>query len=648
MKKVVLKSLELTNWRAQSRKVIFDGNAEIHGRNKEGKSTVFNAFLWLLTGYDEYDRSNYNVFNNTIEQTYENAAPAIVEGIFDINGNEYKFRREARQGWVRPRGKSEYERKGSDDYKFFVDGIEVSAGNYKSTIEGLFVPIDKLKILLNVRYFLTMDWKEMRKQLEAMVGNIQESDFKGDYTEILSDLMKYNTDQLKTSYAAKKREINKDIDSLPITIEALKSNLPDMEGVDEAQKVVDDCNAEIEKLMEEMQGKTSSLQPYIDKRNEELKEIASLEEAYSKAESAYKQNYFDELSKCLSEIKEIEHKNAQIEHDNRENKIKHDTLKVRIENKEKELKELKAYRETLLEQNKKVKELVFNEDKCPYCGQELPEDKLEEQRTKFNENKEAKHKAILAEGKSNNVKIQACQDEIKRLTDESNSIPASNKTMEDVTKAAEQYNHVKVSFVPYEQTEEGKAKKEVIKAKKELLTDIPEIDNSEFLTRKGELTLKKDNALRKLGLKEEYDRQVAKIASLQEELKANTAEVVKIEGKIAKVKEYEQERADIVNMRVSNKFHYISVKMSELNKSGDYVPACIITDNEGVNALVANNASRILCGIDLSLSFQDYYGVSIPMFIDNAESVNEDNYPEIPCQVIKMFVDECKFTIKND
>ena len=645
MKRVTLNSLELANWRAQTRKVAFNGNTEIHGRNKEGKSTVFNAFLWLLTGYDEYDRSNYNLFDNKVEQTYENAVPASVEGVFDIDGNEYTFKKVAKQGWTRPRNKTDYERKGSDDYSFFVDGIEVSATKYKSTIEGLFAPIDKLKIMLNIRYFLMLDWKDMRKQLECLVGEINESDFKGDYSFIAKDMERHTIDELKTLYSSQKREINKVIDSLPISIEALKSNLPNMDGVDEAQKVVNECNAEIEKLMEEVQGKTSSLQPYIDKRNEELKEIASLEEEYKKDESVYKKNYFDELSKCQSEIADIERKNAQIERENRDNRARHDTLKIRIENKKKELEGLQAYRETLLEQNKKVKELVFSEDKCPYCGQELPEDKLEEQRAKFNENKEAKHKAIVAEGKSNNTKIQACQDEIARLEDSLSSARQNDEELIDIKTAEAKYMSLKESYSPFECTNEGRARKSVIEEKLANLTIVPDVDDSEFVIKRSELVSKKDEALKKLALKDEYNRQIEKIAQMQDELKGNTVEVAKIEGKIAKVKEYEQERANIVNDKVSSKFNYVSIKMSEFNKSGEFVPACIITDNDGVNALVSNNASRILCGIDISLAFQNYFGISVPMFIDNAESVNEGNYPEIGSQVIKMFVDECKFTI---
>lgn len=191
MKEVQIKKLSIENWRAQNKSIYFIGNiTEIKGRNESGKSSVMNAFLWLLTGYDEEDRLNYNLFDNTVEQTYENAVPASVEAVLDIDGYEYTFKKSAKQGWSRPRGKSEYERKGTDDYTFYTDGIEVSATQYKSQIESLLAPIDKLKIMLNLRYFLMLDWKDMRKQLEAIVGEIESSDFKGDYSVILQDLIK--------------------------------------------------------------------------------------------------------------------------------------------------------------------------------------------------------------------------------------------------------------------------------------------------------------------------------------------------------------------------------------------------------------------------------------------------------------------------
>ena len=89
MKKVAIKTLLLDHWRAQNRAVRFAQDTHIKGDNRQGKSSVVNAILWLLTGSDEYDRTNYNLFDITVEQTYENAVPASVEAVFDIDGNEY-------------------------------------------------------------------------------------------------------------------------------------------------------------------------------------------------------------------------------------------------------------------------------------------------------------------------------------------------------------------------------------------------------------------------------------------------------------------------------------------------------------------------------------------------------------------------------
>ncbi len=63
MKTITLKKLSIQDWRGQNRVINFSSSTEIKGRNKSGKSTVFNAFLWLMTGADAEDRVNYKLFN---------------------------------------------------------------------------------------------------------------------------------------------------------------------------------------------------------------------------------------------------------------------------------------------------------------------------------------------------------------------------------------------------------------------------------------------------------------------------------------------------------------------------------------------------------------------------------------------------------
>lgn len=642
MKEVKLKKLSLENWRSQNRVVEFNDITEIRGKNKEGKSSIMNAFLWLMTGYDEYNRSNYQLFDNTVEQTYENAVPASVEAVLDIDGYEYTFKKTAKQGWARPCGKSEYERKGTDDYSFFTDGIEVSATQYKQQIESLLAPIDKLKIMLNLRYFLMLDWKDMRKQLEAMVGEIESSDFKGDYGVILQDLIKYTPDKLKSLYKQQKSKIEDNIKGLPKAIETLQSNLPDLKEAEEARKAIDEAKQQIADIDEKIVGAGDFAKPYIDKRNAELAEISKLQEEYKKAQTVYLSNFNEEVEKIQKEIREVDLYNAEVDREKKKTESERESNKKELDKMNAFLSTLQKRHDELTEQNKECKARVFTGEKCAYCGQELPEDKLEEARRRFNEQKEKDHAYIVTQGKANKEQIESILKRIEELKAEIEK-PLEVMEKKDKSDLEAKLGDLRESFVPYDKTTEGAAKLSVIEEKRANLTVVPQQDNEALLNMKRGLLDEIETNSKKLGLKDEYDKQVEKIKNMQEQLRENSIEKAKLEGKLAKVKEYEEEKARIVSDRVNGKFEYVQIEMSETNKSGDIVPACVVKDNKGVNALVTNNASRVLCGIDIAIAFQNFYGLSLPLFIDNYELFSEDNQPNINRQVVRMIVDNCPF-----
>ena len=646
MKKVKLKNLSLENWRSQNRVVEFSDITEIRGKNKEGKSSVMNAFFWLMTGYDEYDRANYQLFDNTVEQTYENAVPASVEAVLDIDGYEYTFKKTAKQGWSRPRGKSEYERKGTDDYSFFADGIEVSATQYKSQIESLLAPIEKLKIMLNLRYFLMLDWKDMRKQLEAMVGEVESGDFKGDYGVILQDLIKYAPDELKSLYKAKMKPMKVSIDSLPVTIETMQTNLPDLTEVEEARKAIDEAKQQIADIDEKIVGAGDFAKPYIDRRNAELAEISKLQEEYNKAQNVYLSNFNEEVEKIQKEIRDVDSYNADIDKANKKAESDKENAKKELERMNDLLAGLQKRHEELTEQNKECKARVFTGEKCAYCGQELPEDKLEEARKRFNEQKEKDHAYIVYQGKSNKEYLERTLKCIENLKSEIEK-PLGVREKKSKEELEAKLGDIRASFVQYNKTTEGAAKMSVIEEKRANLTVIPQQDNSALLNMKRGLLDEIEINSKKLGLKDEYDKQVEKIKGLQEELKNNSIELAKLEGKLAKVKEYEEEKAKIISDRVNGKFEYVQIEMSETNKSGDIVPACVVKDNKGVNALVTNNASRVLCAIDIAIAFQNFYGLSLPVFIDNYELFSEGNEPNIGSQEVRLIVYNCPFKVLN-
>lgn len=639
MKEIFLKKLILKDWRGQSREIEFSNNTEIRGRNKSGKSSVFNAFLWLILGVDESDRVNYQLFDNRVEQTYENSKLASVEGVLLFDGIEYTMVRTAEVGWTRKRGHNEYERKGTDNYKFYVDGVEKSATDYKKFVEEKFAPLDKLKIMLNIRYFLSLDWKVMRKHLEALVGEIKESDFQGDYSLIQEDLKKYSMEDLKEYYRKQLKPIKDNMTALPEQIKALKSTIPSESYISELEKEISEARSQIESIDAKMLGSAEELKTAMAERDKSLSVINKLKEEYSAAEADYNRESVNKANDIKSKMDTIDIENKAIQ---KQNNLLDEQKKKEEQNLQSLTKladKCKKKHEDLVLRNKECKERVFTGDKCSYCGQTLPEDMLEEAKKAFDLRKETDHKEIVSMGKSNrelwNSTLEDIEKSKKRISED-----FKHADLKDKTSLAIELSTLRANFVKYEQTTEGAAKLAKIKDMESKIVDVPSQDNGNLTKMKKQLIDDIAETSKKIGTR---DSILEDISKKEKELRDNSIASAKLEGKINTVVEYEREKASIIYNRVNNKFDYASVEMTDTDKSGNMVDTCRVLDEDGVNASVTNFASYIRCCIDLSTAFCQFYGVSIPMFIDFAESITEDNYPEVRRQTIKLIVDECDF-----
>nr|DAY73206.1 MAG TPA: chromosome partition protein [Caudoviricetes sp.] len=644
MKTITLKKLTLQDWRGQNKVINFGHNTEIKGRNKSGKSSCFNAWLWLLTGADEQDRINYKLFDDTLPLTYENSKLASAEAVLDIDGVEYTLKKTAKQGWTRKKGREEYEKKATDDYKFYIDCIERSAGDYKSFIEETFAPFPKLKLMLNINYFLGMDWRYLRGIFEHLVGEIKDDDFEGDYSIIKNELDKYPPEKIKESIKGQMKPIKQNIESLPITINALQSSLPDISGLDVIREEIEDAKKQIESIDKLILGSNEQAKVYIKKRDAELAEINKLKQEYAEAENKYNTKPIYEANKIKTQIADVDSNNAQIERDNRKNKQV-------LEDAEKEIKlakeRLRAYeecRKVLLKENENVKSMQFEGEVCSYCGQPLQGEKLEEAKQRFFEQREAKHKSIVATGKSNNEKIVQVKSEIEELQAIIDK-GYEEKPLQSKELLVLELDNLRNNFVKYRDTKEGKEKLGIIAYHEANLTDIPSEDTSALQNMKRELLNDIEANSKKLGLKDEYDKQIDKIKEFQSSLRDSASELALLEGKLNAVERYEREKASIISYRVNSKFDYLHVEMTETNKSGNVIDTCKVTDNMGVSASVTNHASKVLIGIDLALALQKFYDINLPLFIDDSELINESNIPSINNQLIKMIVTDEDFVV---
>lgn len=629
MKEIRFNEVTLSEWRAQNRTVKFTDHTRVSGRNKSGKSTTWDAILWLFTGYDSQDRSNYQLFDNRVVPTKETSKPASVELSLSIDGYEYKLKRTAEMGWTRPRGASVYEKKSSDDYSFAIDGVEVTASAYKEFIENNFCAIDKLKFILNIGYYLTLEWKELRKHFADIIGEVSREDYDGDFSEVFSLIDRYGSTDAAKAYLKTQRQPMRDAigdgnakGTKIIELETLESTLPDISGCESAASEMDRIKLDIADIDNEIAGRSDSIRPLIEQRNRQIAEISQMKSALSESKSEYERSYYQEIAKLQSEIAAVDSENRQIEYGNRNGLSRIQDARRGLDSATVKLKAYQEYRETLLEQNREVKALQFTSENCPYCGQPLPEDKLEESRKKFKEEKEARHARIVAEGQRNNADIETCRKDIvecQKIIDEGFTETPLKSKSDLETKLAD----LRASFVPYEQSAEYKEKTAEIARKEANIADIPSVDTQD-LQRKKEMLYERQSELSEvMANKKSYDRQMQRISALREDIRNTANELAKLEGLLAEFDEMERQKAEIIRRKVSALFKVCDVEMEERKKDGTMTPCCNILVG-GVKAQVLNSASQVLAGADISNAFARHFGLNMPLMVDNRERIDTD------------------------
>ena len=645
MRTIKIKSLQLEGYRGQNVKIDFTNETEIYARNGIGKSTVFDAFCQLLTRADSKNRTNCEMFDNRTEPTQENSLPISIVGIFEIDGYDTELKQTTQISWVRNKSKEYYERGTGNKYYLSIDGIERTSTEWNNWINENLCPIEKLKCISNPSHFMGIPkWEEQRKMLTDISGEISRTDFNGDFSDLFEKMDRYTIDELKAQIKGKIKPLEVNVGTpkgkgkLHIEIETLEGMLPDLSEVDTAQQRIDDNQKKLDTIDADLLGANTKLQPLIDERNKQLDVIDN-----KKRKVSQRANEFEDEQKAESKKLKLKIENTKIS--NEELPERNAEIQSLFENDESKLLTqqtlLKRYNEqiTILRADKdELKAKVFTADNCASCGQELPYDKIEELRAKFNTNKDTKLSAIILEGKALVEKKKAINEEIERLKALIDA-GVQLEQLQDVSDLEKQLAEAEKSELKFADTDEcKKLAKEIIDLEAKL-TVIPQTDNTETIAQKTALikAIKEDSQTVKL--KEIHSETSDKIAKKKKDLRDSANELAKCEKEASDIKKYEREHADIVSRRTNELFQRVQVVMMKQNKSGEWDDCCELTYNN-VPSKTWNFAERIVSAIDISNVFGKFYELNMPLFIDNCESINEDNLPITDRQTIKLIVSE--------
>lgn len=623
MRRIKLKNLSYKGFRGQTQELTFASDKTvISGMNGSGKSTVHNAFLWLLTGYDNANRANYNLFDES--------GKCEVTALFDIDGKELKLMRKGSQTWSKKRDTGEIYRNG-DDYEFYIDDLKVSSTKYGTMIRETFGRIDDIKLMLLPDMYRLLDTKTLRKYFADMAGEITPSDFKGDYSSVIGLINKSGIDSAKKVFTNRLAELDKTSKNLKLKIEVSKDLLPNISSIKDIESKISNLEDERKEIEAKRKEISCTNQEVVLKRKEQ--EDAIFAKKQEMADASYRHD--SENKKRLSELESaiIEAKQSNKTYLQRKKDIEE-----LISYYESDIKSCEYNREKLLKEYKELQGKIF-EGICPECGSEYKKGSVSYDKalSKFTKKKNEDIERVVKEGKKLVVQLEANKEKIAQLKSELGSIKKIDiKPLEDAL-----YDFKK-TMRPFDPTS---FEKEISEMQAKLVV-IPENEELNALQIKlGDINTEISSLNRELGVRDTYERGIKNIEQMQCELKTIEADIETNTRMKTLIESYQREYADIVRERVNVKFDKVVVEMTRPNKSGGLDDVCNLS-LDGV-ANTNNSASEIIIGCEVCEAFQQHYGLSMPLFIDKAESINEWNMPKHNGQTIILTVSDKEFNVDS-
>jgi flagellar biosynthesis/type III secretory pathway chaperone len=204
---------------------------------------------------------------------------------------------------------------------------------------------------------------------------------------------------------------------------------------------------------------------------------------------------------------------------------------------------------------------------------------------------------------------------------------------------------LQADFVPFENTAEYASLVKVIEDLKASMPEIPSSNNAALTSAKKVLMNELDELNRRYGLKYKSDEIKLEVEMLRNELRTVGAEIARLEGKIDKCKEFNQEKADIVSFRVNGKLVGCSIDMWSMQKDGTLIPDVVLRGKDGVKFGSLNFSDQIKVRIEMQKLFMTSLGLNLATFIDEYSVFSENNRPEIAGQSICLYATNTPYLV---
>lgn len=674
--KITLESMVIRNFKGISYYELTPGGKDLAvcGDNGTGKTTVYDAFLWCLFGKDSKDQSDTKFDWKPLDENNQEKHHLETEVTVNlvIDGVEKELTRKIAEKWTKKRGSLKESFDGHTT-SYYIDELKVSQRDYKSAIEELGGE-QLFQMLTKVSYFAeTMKADDRRNILLEMAGDVSESDVIASNKELakLPDILDGKSVEERTALVKQAmKQVNKDIKELPGRIDEAQRSLPDIEELDKQELSTRKLSlqADLARAQEELSIAKSpaAMSDLVAKRAELKTKFANEERAYIQTET---DKYADEVGelqkhydKCMDEIQElgvdIFNLKEKLKHINAKKDSRKHTIKI-LEGRNDELRDM-------FNQDKLEVFPDFDEHKlsCPVCGRQYDESKLAEikanydkELSDYNKAKAERMAEYKARGKGNKAKIIECQDEITELEKEeaafTHALESHNALLDYKTgekrEILAEMECQKNRFVYFHNTERGL---ELRNQYDKLERQIEALERGEQ-TNVIELQAKIDSILAEINdvndllyrfeLHAKQQERVDELIAKEQSLGLKFGE---LEQQLMVLEEYVRTKVSLLTDTINGKFRIVKFKLFDTAINGGLIECCEPTVGGANYSTGLNNAARINAGLDIINALMSHYDLHLPLFVDNAESVNE--LIEVDTQVITLSVSQDKkLTVKG-
>lgn len=624
---VKIQKLRMENFKGISALEIDVGGDDVavYGQNATGKTTLFDAFTWCLFGKDSSDKSDFWVkpHNENGEEIHN--LETVVEAWLLIDGKPQSFRHMVAENWVKKNGEADRVYSGNT-HTYWVNDVSKSATEYTKVVSQIVSP-EVFRLITNPMAFNGIKWDKRREFLlklspvdvdQIMLG-------KTEYQPIREEMDRRGTDiyGVKKVKADERKRANTELEQIPVRISeqtATRNALGDCD-VQAARDEIRFIDAQIELAESEM----SSGKEIIEQIKAKADAIAQAESALRGAKMAEYRVRMDAHNKAITELATVK---ARL----KSAKITLDDIETRSQRDSEELDRLNIQLVATREEWYRVDDEKAPEYEgatiCPTCGQPLPADQVEQAKAKFfqkfEEDRDRRLDGISSKGRSITEQIKRLEERISRDKVDAEKLRASVTTDEPKIVGLEAEVEALAGEPDYSQNkaiQELEAKLVAAKAEYEQAASGQDPVDESLIAAKRRLTERKNELMKVEAKKQQLDICNTRIAELEKRQKALGIQVADAEQFLMLVDQFVAERCGLLEESINSLFPTVRWSLFERQINCGMKDSCTCLIG-GVQFADANNAARINAGLEIIGVLSKHYGVSVPVFIDNAEAVN--------------------------